>query len=231
MDAMLKVVFQDAKFRWKKEGKSILLWCISEIFILLMWYMNWADIRFVLDKEKSLTIVWVTVFMLEKILFLFFFLFVFACPYVFQNQLSKTMDYLPLTEKDKSGYIAVSKKVKFVMINVLNLAVQILRLGIYGGQKYWKNAVLITAVTYVWSHMYSGANGEIKVDPIWEKLHSVKVAADQTLGLIVYLFLYMGVSVPLEKWTIVEFVICPMLISVLLICAVSVHARRKKCAN
>ena len=28
MDAMLKVVFQDAKFRWKKEGKSILL--ISE---------------------------------------------------------------------------------------------------------------------------------------------------------------------------------------------------------
>ena len=68
MDAMLKVVFQDAKFRWKKEGKSILLWCIAEIFILLMWYMNWADIRFVLDKEKSLTIVWVTVFILEKIL-------------------------------------------------------------------------------------------------------------------------------------------------------------------
>lgn len=231
MDAMLKVVFQDAKFRWKKEGKSILLWCIAEIFILLMWYMNWADIRFVLDKEKSLTIVWVTVFILEKILFLFFFWFVFACPYVFQNQLSKTMDYLPLTEKDKSGYIAVSKKVKFIMINVLNMAVQVLRLGIYGGQNYWKNAVLITVVTFFWSHMYSGANGEIKVDPLWEKLHSVKVAADQTLGLIIYLFLYIGVSVPLEKWTIVEFVICPMLISVLLICAVSVHARRKNCAN
>lgn len=228
MDAMLKVVFQDAKFRWKKEGKSILLWCISEIFILLMWYMNWADIRFVLDKEKSLTIVWVTVFMLEKILFLFFFLFVFACPYVFQNQLSKTMDYLPLTEKDKSGYIAVSKKVKFVMINVLNLAVQVLRLGIYGGQNYWKNAVLITVVTFFWSHMYSGANGEIKVDPICEKVHSVKVAAYQTVGLLVYLFLYMGVSVPLEKWTIVEFVICPILVLIILICAVIVHPRRKK---
>ena len=228
MDAMLRVVFQDAKFRWKKEGKSILLWCIGEIFILLMWYLNWADIRFVLDKEKSLTIVWVTVFILEKILFLFFFWFVFACPYIFQNQLSKTMDYLPLTEKDKSGYIAVSKKVKFIMINVLNLAVQVLRLGIYGGQNYWKNAVLITVVTFVWSHMYSGANGEIKVDPLWEKLHSVKVAADQTLGLIIYLFLYIGVSVPLEKWTIVEFVICPILVLIILICAVIVHPRRKK---
>ena len=228
MDAMLKVVFQDAKFRWKKEGKSILLWCISEIFILLMWYMNWADIRFVLDKEKSQTIVWVTVFILEKILFLFFFLFVFACPYVFQNQLSKTMDYLPLTEKDKIGYIAVSKKVKFIMINVLNLAVQVLRLGIYGGQNYWKNAVLITVVTFFWSHMYSGANGEIKVDPICEKVHSVKVAAYQTVGLLVYLFLYMGVSVPLEKWTIVEFVICPILVLIILICAVIVHPRRKK---
>ena len=228
MDAMLKVVFQDAKFRWKKEGKSILSWCIGEMVILLMWYMNWADIRFVLDKEKSQTIVWVTVFILEKILFLFFFLFVFACPYVFQNQLSKTMDYLPLTEKDKIGYIAVSKKVKFIMINVLNMAVQVLRLGIYGGQNYWKNAVLITVVTFFWSHMYSGANGEIKVDPLCEKVHSVKVAAYQTVGLLVYLFLYMGVSVPLEKWTIVEFVICPILVFVIMICAVIVHPRRKK---
>ena len=184
--------------------------------------------HFVLDKEKSQTIVWVTVFILEKIPFLFFFLFVFVCPYVFQNQLSKTMDYLPLTEKDKIGYITVSKKVKFIMINVLNLAVQVLRLGIYGGQNYWKNAVLITVVTFFWSHMYSGANGEIKVDPICEKVHSVKVAAYQTVGLLVYLFLYMGVSVPLEKWTIVEFVICPILVLIILICAVIVHPRRKK---
>ena len=138
------------------------------------------------------------------------------------------MDYLPLTEKDKIGYITVSKKVKFIMINVLNLAVQVLRLGIYGGQNYWKNAVLITVVTFFWSHMYSGANGEIKVDPICEKVHSVKVAAYQTVGLLVYLFLYMGVSVPLEKWTIVEFVICPILVLIILICAVIVHPRRKK---
>ena len=114
------------------------------------------------------------------------------------------------------------------MINVLNLAVQVLRLGIYGGQNYWKNAVLITVVTFFWSHMYSGANGEIKVDPLWEKLHSVKVAADQTLGLIIYLFLYIGVSVPLEKWTIVEFVICRILVLSILFCAVIVHPRRKK---